>query len=157
MPRVVKWLGVGTLSFTFLLLAGCATGTGKTRTSAAADRLERSAVTFSAATCSGPRIRCSDNLYVTAARDFADDAREFHETVDTAGGRAVLSSFERLWHSYQKLRYEVSRSGDRQLQADLKPATEAFTDIQQHVKQWYSDADHALYGRGGYVLDPYYN
>jgi hypothetical protein len=156
-PRVAKWIGLGALQFAFALLAGCATGTGKTQTITAAGRLESSAVTFAAATCSGPGIQCVDDGYVVAASRFAADAREFHETVGNEGERAVLSSFERLWHSYQKLRYEVSRSGDRQLQADLKPATEAFTNAQQHVKQWYSHADHALYGRGGYVLDPYYN
>src|SRR5687767_657182 len=98
MPLVMRLIGPGTVWFAFVLLAGCATGTGKTRTITAADRLERSAVAFAAAACSGPGIQCVDNGYVTSAHEFAADSREFHETVGNGGDRAVLSSFERLWH-----------------------------------------------------------
>lgn len=154
---VARWIRPGAVPLAFALLASCATGSGKTQTVAAADRLEHSAVTFAAATCPGPGIQCVDSPYATTAHEFAAASREFHETVGEAGDRAVLSAFERLWHSYKKLRHEVSTSGDTQLQANFNPASEAFADVQQHVKQWYSDADHALYGRGGFVLDPYYN
>src|SRR5262245_5148224 len=98
MPVVARWFGVGAVLFTLVLPAGCTTT--ENRTLAPAERLERSAVTFSAATCSGPGIQCGDNLSVTAAHDFADNARDFRATVESSGDREVLSSFERLWHSY---------------------------------------------------------
>lgn len=69
----------------------------------------------------------------------------------------MVFAFHRLWGSYHKLRHEVDRLRDRQLQAEFKPTKEAFVDLQQHVKAWYSHADHGLYARGGYLLDPYYN
>jgi hypothetical protein len=55
------------------------------------------------------------------------------------------------------LRYQVSGYGDDSLEADFESTTRAFRQVQQCVKQWYSDADHSLLVRGGYGLDPYYN
>jgi hypothetical protein len=142
-----------TLALAVVLLAGCATT--HTRTATAADRLELSADAFAAGVCSEPKADCSRDL--PAARAFADQAHEFRQTLDSAGEREVVSSFEDLWRSYHKLRDQVDHLHDSQLQAGLKPITKAFVDVQRHVKTGYSDADPTLLMSGGYYFDPIYN
>jgi hypothetical protein len=138
------------------LLVGCATNQSKT--TGVADRLESAADTFAGRTCHEPDAACSSDSYLQLVHGLSDDAHEFRETLQAgASGRDVLLAYERLWRRYHALRYEVARSDDRALQADWSAVTAAFVDVQQHVKARYSDADPALYGRGGYTLDPYYN
>jgi hypothetical protein len=146
MRRIVN----ATLALAVVLLAGCATT--QTRTDSAADRLESSADAFAAGVCSEPKADCSSD-----ARAFADQAHEFRQTLDSAGERQVVSSFEDLWKSYHKLRDQVDHLHDSQLQAGLEPITKAFADVQRRVKMGYSDADPALLVSGGYFLDPIYN
>jgi hypothetical protein len=94
---------------------------------------------------------------VPAARTFADQAHKFRQTLDSAGEREVVSSFEDLWSSYHKLRAQVYHLRDSQLQVGLEPITKAFVDVQRHVKMGYSDPDPARYMSGGYYFDPIYN
>ena len=137
------------------LLAGCTTT--QTRTVNAAERLERSAEAFAAATCHEPSAGCSTNRYLPAARAFADQARRFEQTLQSAGDQEVVLAFERLWRSYHSLRDEVDRSRDRQARAELRPVTRTFIDVQRYVKNGYSYADPTVYASGGYTFDPYYN
>ena len=127
-----------------VLLAGCMTN-GTARTADAAERLERVATSYAAAS------------NVSAAQAFADQAREFHGTLGQEGAAGVLLAYQRLWRGYHTLRHEVNQSGDPSLRTELSPTTDAFYDVQQHIRAWYSDADTGLYSRGGYTLDPYYN
>ncbi|HEV7445414.1 MAG TPA: hypothetical protein VGO18_22655, partial [Steroidobacteraceae bacterium] len=90
------------------------------------------------------------------AREFADQAHDFRETVDRAGDREVILAYEQLWRTYQALRHEVERSDSRQAQVDLKSVTSAFRDVVRAMSG-YADADGALYARGGYQHDPYYD
>ena len=133
-------------------LAACATNP----TVPAADRLAHSAEAFTTTACSSTDV-CFSARYFTASERFTEQAWEFHETANTGTPLQILSSFEHLWHSYHKLRYEVSRSGNGTLDADFERTTRAFRHVQQCVKQWYSDRDPLLLVRGGYAFDPYYN
>jgi hypothetical protein len=65
-------------------------------------------------------------------------------------------AYEQLWRKYQALRQEVERSDSRQAQIDLKSVTQAFRDVVGDMSG-YADADSALYARGGYQHDPYYD
>ena len=153
---VVKSAVVVISGLAVVLLAACTTTT-HTRTARAADRLEGSAGVFAARTCYEPNTACSATQYLPAARQFADQAREFRQTLDNAGDQAVVFAFQRLWRAYHTLRDDVYRLRNRQLRVDLKPITHAFVDVQRHVKTGYSYADPTLYASGGYMFDPYYN
>jgi hypothetical protein len=111
-----------------------------------AGRLERSADAFAGYTRGNFRD----------ARELSDQAHDFRETVDRAGDREVISAYEQLWRSYQALRHEVERSDSRQAQVDFKSVTSAFRDVVRDMSG-YADADSALYARGGYQHDPYYD
>jgi hypothetical protein len=140
---------------TTVLLAGCVTT--HTRTASAADELERSAESFAAHTCYDLNAACSRGQQIPGALAFAERAHEFRQTLDTAGDQDVVSAYKRLWRSYHTLRDDVYRLHDGQLQADLKPLTRAFVDVQRNVKTGYSYADPALYAAGAYTFNPYYN
>jgi len=151
----VKLLEIASLALAIAILAGCATT--HTRTARAADRLERRADAFAARSCYEPRDACLASRYLSGARGFADEAREFRRTIDGAGDQQVVLAYERLWRKYHTLRDEVCGLRDRQVQGDLKPLKQAFVDVQRLVKNGYSYADPGLLASGGYVLDPYYN
>ena len=90
----------------------------------------------------------------THAREFADEAQNFRETVERlAGDTDVVLAYERLWHSFQSLRSAVGQS-DRQWQIAFKPVARAFRDV-QHEMLAYDDP--SVQARGGYWFDPYYN
>jgi hypothetical protein len=122
-------------------LAGCATNSNM---AASAGRLERSADAFAHDT----------HGYFRDAPAFADQAHDFRETVERAGDRAIILAYEQLWRSYQVLRHEVERSDNRDV--DLNPVRQAFRDVVRDIS-WYADADTALYARGGFQHDPYYD
>jgi hypothetical protein len=124
-----------------LALAGCATNSNL---ATSAGRLERSADAFARDT----------RGYFRDAPEFADQAHGFRETVERAGDREVVLAYEQLWRSYQVLRHEVERSDNRQV--DLNPVKQAFRDVVRDIT-WYADADTALYARGGFQHDPYYD
>lgn len=133
------------LALALVTLAACvATNSDNMKKSAA--RLERGADAFARNT----RGQFRD------APEFADHARDFRETLDHAGDREVVLAYEQLWRSYQSLRHEVKRSDSQQAQSDLQPVTEAFRDVVRRISG-YADADNALYARGGYQHDPYYD
>jgi hypothetical protein len=148
---------IAVLGLVAIALAGCAST--RTRTAKAADRLERSADAFAARTCDRSQAACSPEYLpaLPAAYAFADQARDFRRTLDSAGDERVVLAFERLWYSYHRLRNEVYRMRDPQLRADLKPTAKAFVDVQRHVKTGYSHADPLLYASGGLIFDPIYN
>jgi hypothetical protein len=152
---VVRSVVIATLALAVVLLAGCTTT--HIRTARAAEGLERSADAFADRICYEPNDSCPTDQYLPAAREFAVQAYEFRQTLDSAGDQEVVSAFKRLWRRYHTLRDEVYRLGDRQLQADLKPITQGFGDVQRQVRTGYSYADTALYANGGYTFDPYYN
>jgi hypothetical protein len=149
---VVKSCRIGAVLFALVWLAACATN----GTVPAADRLAHSAEAFTTTACASSDV-CFDARYFTAAERFTDQAGAFREMADTGTPLQILSSFEHLWHGYHKLRHEVSRSGNDALETDFEATTRAFRDVQQCVKQWYSDRDPLLLIRGGYAFDPYYN
>ena len=95
-----------------------------------------------------------DNL--PHAAEFAGQAHYFVEAVDGAGDRQVISAYERLWNDYQALREDVRRSGSQQTRDDFKPVAKAFASVARDIR-WYADADSALYARGGFQHDPYYD
>lgn len=136
-----------------MLIAGCETT--HFRTARAADTLDHRAGAFAARTCLEPNT--SSQQHLRSACAFADQAYEFRQTLGNAGDQEIVLVFQRLWRSYHALRDEVDGLHDRQLRADLKPVTQAFVDVQRHVKNGYSYADPTLYASGGYALDPYYN
>jgi hypothetical protein len=149
---VVTSCRIGAALFALVWLAGCATNP----TAPAAERLAHSAEAFATSACSSTDI-CFGARYFTASERFTDQAWEFREMADTGTPLQILSSFEHLWREYNKVRYEVSRSGNGTLKADFEPTTRAFRQVQQCVKLWYSDRDPLLLVRGGYAFDPYYN
>jgi len=127
-----------------------------TRTARAADKLEQRADAFAAGACYQSNAVCSSQPFA-AARGFADQVQEFRETCQNGSDQEVVFAFQFLWRSYHALRDAVYRLRDRQLLVDFKPVTQAFVDVQVHVKNGYSYADPTLYASGGYLLDPYYN
>jgi hypothetical protein len=136
------------LGLLVVLLAGCTTT--HTRSASVADGLESTADAFAARACYDTNPVCS------AAFGLTDQARKFRETLDIAGDEEVVFEFKRLWRSYQTLRGAVYLSHDRQLRADLKPTTQAFSDVQRIVKNRYAYADRSLYANGAYTFSPYY-
>jgi hypothetical protein len=134
---------VATSALVLLTLASCATT--RTQMMTSAGRLERRADAFASDT----------RGYFRDAPEFADQAHYFRETVDRAGDREVILAYEHLWRTYQVLRHEVERSDSAQARVDLKSVTEAFRDVVRDIRG-YADADSALYARGGYQHDPYY-
>src|SRR5262249_51578481 len=153
MKRVVKGCRVVAVLCALAGVAACATN----GTPAAAERLAHSADAFVTTACSSPTDACLDVRYFPAAGRFAEQALDFREMVDSGTPQQILSSFEHLWRDYHKLRHEVSRSGNEPLVAEFESTTRAFRQVQQCVKQWYSDRDTLLLVRGGYAYDPYYN
>ena len=127
-----------------MALVGCATVHSSIMRSA--DNLGSSASTFA----------------VDAGRDFphayefSNQAGYFLETVDRASDREVLSAYEHLWAEYHALRYEVEHSGNQHAVVDFKPVTQAFTHVARDIRG-YAGADSALYARGGFQHDPYYD
>jgi hypothetical protein len=151
----VKACRIAVVFFVLTGLAACVTSTNPTL--AAADRLARSAEAFATTACPPAHAVCSDARYLTTAERFTEQALDFRETADGGTPLQILNSYEHLWREYHKLRYQVSRSSDAPGAEDFALTTRAFRDVQQCVKLWYSQADHALLSRGGYGFDPYYN
>jgi hypothetical protein len=142
---VVRSSVIVTSALILVVLASCATTHSKNMM-ISAGRLERIADAFSS----------DARGYFRDAPEFADQAHDFRETVDRAGDRDVVLAYEQLWRTYQGLRQEVERSDSRQAKVDLKPVTQAFRDVVRDMGG-YADADSALYARGGYQHDPYYD
>jgi hypothetical protein len=138
----VKSKVVATSALVLVALASCATTQSNMMTSVG--RLERSVDAFDTDT----------HGYFRNAAEFADQAHDFRTTVDRAGDREVIVAYERLWRGYQALRQEVQGSDSPQAQVALKPVTQAFRGVVRGVSGY---ADSAVYARGGYQHDPYYD
>lgn len=151
----MRVLAIATFGLLCVALASCTTM--HERIIRAGDRLERNA---NALASGATYERGATDLvggYLRAAREFANEAQDFRRVADGAGDRDVVLAFEELWRSYHRLRHEVHRSHSPQARADFKPVTEAFVQVQRIVRNGYSYADTAVYARGGYYLDPFYN
>jgi hypothetical protein len=133
-----------------VLLGGCVST--HARLIQAANTLQERASAFAAADNSYARTGYSEQ-----AREFADQAHDFRQTVGSAGDLEVVHTFQELWRDYRALRDGVAHSHAPQARADLKPVSEAFVDVQRIVKNGYSYADSTVFASGRYVLDPYYN
>jgi hypothetical protein len=139
-------------------LAGCETT--HARLTSAADRLERSAAALDRQTRNEPDPTRSSSGYLPGlpgAREFAQQAHDFRQTVDGAGSQDVIYAYKNLWRSYHGLRDEVGGLHSRTIRADLEPVTEAFVDVERIVKNGYAPADGTLYSSGAYSFDPEYN
>ena len=151
----MRGLVIATFGLLCLALAGCATV--HERILNAGDRLERN--TNALASRASDDAGATDPVggYSRAAREFANEAGNFRRVADVAGDRDVVLAFEELWRRYQTLRQEINRNQSPRAQADFRPVTEAFVEVQRVVRNGYSYADTALYARGGYYFDPFYN
>ena len=125
-------------------LAGCATVHGNMTTSAG--NLAACATAFA--------LEAGQQL--PEAAEFAGEAHDFVGTLDRAGDRKVILTYQRLWDAYHDLRDEVARSASLQARIDFKPVTRAFAEVALDARG-YADADDALYARGGFQHDPYYD
>ncbi len=130
-----------------LTLAGCATV--RTSMLSSAGTLESSANAFLGQASEAGRA-------IPHAADFAADAHHFVETVNRAGDREVMLTYEHLWDAYHTLRDEVAASGSERARIDFEPVTRAFAGVALDIRG-YADADSALYARGGFQHDPYYD
>ncbi len=148
---VVRNVGFSMAGFMLVALAGCATTQGNLTSSA--DRLEHNA---DALAREEPRdTRAADyptTGYSRDARELADQAHDFRRTVmdRRADDREVKAAFEHVSRSYHTLRDDVDRSDSRDAQADLKPVTDAYLDVERAMGG-YPDADR--YARDGYTRE----
>ena len=125
---------------------GCATTHGNLTSSA--DRLERNAQALARDARDEPAYG-STTGYSRDAHQLADQAHDFRRTVadNRADSRDVNAAFEQLSRSYHELRDQVDRSDSRQAQADLKPVTEAYLDVERemggyaHSRRYARDGD----------------
>jgi chromosome segregation ATPase len=128
-----KGVVIVTMAWVALTLTGCVVTAHENLTSSA-DRLERSSETLAQNTRDeppAPEYRSAG--YSRDARALADKAREFRETLEDrrADDRDVRDSFERLSRRYHDLRDEIEHSGSRRAEADLRPVTEAYLDVER--------------------------
>jgi hypothetical protein len=73
--------------------------------------------------------------YVHDAHELADEAREFRHTAEdrSASDTDVKVAFERVSRRYHALRDDVDRSDSRTAQADLKPVTDSYLDVEREM------------------------
>lgn len=145
---VVRSIAAVTSGLIIAMLVSCAT-TPHAHMMSYADQLDRNAAAFASA-----GVTASPAGHSSGAREFADQAQDFRQTVERlAGDSDVVSAYERLWHSYQSLRYVV-RQSDSQWQVAFKPVTQAFRAVQRGMLAY---SDPSVQARAGYWFDPYYN
>jgi hypothetical protein len=113
-------------------LAGCVTTHGNLASSA--DRLERNADALSS-NSRDTRDYGVASGYSRDARELAEQTRDFRETLAdrNADDRDVKAAFERVSHTYHKLREDVDRADSRQAEIDLRPITEAYLDVEREM------------------------
>jgi outer membrane murein-binding lipoprotein Lpp len=127
-------LGAITASLLFILIAGCATMQGSLASSA--DKLERNADVLAR----DARMDSSGGYsrdYSSDARQLAEQAHDFRQTVDDrrSDERDVHRAFEELSRDYHALRDEIDRTDSRAAQADFRPVTEAYLDIEREMSK----------------------
>ncbi|HUI60169.1 MAG TPA: DUF4226 domain-containing protein [Steroidobacteraceae bacterium] len=115
-------------------LCGCATSRGNLTNSA--DRLERNADLLSDHVRDEPvAADYAPAGYTRDARALAEQAHEFRRVVQDgrADDRDVKVSFEQLSRRYHDLRDDVDRSDSHRAQADLRPVTDAYLDVEREM------------------------
>ena len=129
-------IGLTIASLAAVGFAGCASTHGNLQSSA--ERLERSAVELQSDARNG-----GSSGYYRDAQQFAEEARDFNRTLDDrrADRDDVQDAFRDLSARYHSLRDEVARSRDRDAEADFKPVTEAYLDVEREVRRM-GDREH---------------
>jgi hypothetical protein len=117
--RLRSWLAAPALA---LVLVGCATTGGGLASSA--ERLERTSSAFQ---------RSADDNYEGDARQLAEEAREFRQTLSDrrADDRDVREAFQDLSRRYHAARDEIERDHDRDADRDFAAVTEAYLDVER--------------------------
>jgi hypothetical protein len=124
-----KWLAVPVLA---VALVGCATTGGGLASSA--ERLERTSSAFE---------RGADSGYERDARQLAEEAREFRQTLSDrrADDRDVREAFQDLSRRYHAARDEIERDRDRNADRDFAAVTEAYLDVERAMNATDSRRD----------------
>ncbi len=126
-----RHIGSATAGLLLVALGACATTQGNLTSSA--DRLEHNATAL-ARDERGADYPANSN-YSRDARELADQAHDFRRLVEDrrADDRDVKASFESLSRSYHTLRDDADRAESRTAQADLKPVTDAYLDVEREM------------------------
>jgi outer membrane murein-binding lipoprotein Lpp len=127
-------------------LAGCVTTTHGNLASSAS-RLEGNADVLSRDSRDTRQDYASG--YTRDASELAEETRDFRETLAdrNSDDRDVKAAFERVSHTYHRLRDDVDRSDSHQAQVDLRPITEAYLDVEREMGGY----DRRRYAREGDV------
>jgi len=115
-------------------LCGCATP--RSGLTSSADRLERNADLLADHVRDEPvAADYAPAGYAHDARALAEQAHEFRRVAQDsrADDRDVKISFEQLSRRYHDLRDDVDRSESHQAQADLRPVTNAYLDVEREM------------------------
>jgi hypothetical protein len=133
---VEKRIALTLAALTAIGLAGCVTTQGNLESSA--ERLERSAEALRA----DARDDGASGGYYRDAQEFAEEARDFRRTLDErhADREDVQDAFRDLSSRYHALRDEVEHTRDRDAEADFRPVTEAYLDVEREMRR-YGDRD----------------
>lgn len=120
-----------------MTLGGCVT-TGGNLTSSA-DRLERSAYALQ----EEARDDGARSGYKRDARELAEEAREFRRTVEDrrASNEDVRDAFGQVSRRYHSMRDEVERSRSRDAEAEFRPVTDAYLDVEREMRSRDSKRD----------------
>ncbi|MBL8271755.1 hypothetical protein [Steroidobacter sp.] len=113
-----------------MALGGCAT-TGGNLTSSAT-RLERSAVALQ----EEARDDGARSGFRSDARELAEEARDFRRTVEDrrSDDGDVRDAFNDVSKRYHAMRDEVERSRSREAEAEFRPVTEAYLDVEREMR-----------------------
>ena len=111
-----------------MAVGGCVTAGGNLTSSAT--RLERTAYTLQD---EAPDTRQG---FRNDARELAEEAREFRRTVEDRGAsnEDVRDAFSDVSRRYHAMRDEVERSHSREAEADFRPVTEAYLDVEREMR-----------------------
>jgi hypothetical protein len=113
------------------LMGGCATSSHDSL-GRSADRLEHNSEVLAR---SDHGRGYASSSYSREADELAAKAHDFRQAVrDSRSDRRDLDvAFESLSRSYHALRDDVDRSDSREAQADLRPVTDAYLDIEREM------------------------
>ena len=114
-----------------IAIGGCAT-TGGGNLTGSANRLERSAYALQdEAKEDGAR-----QGYKRDARELAEEARDFRRTVEDrrSSSEDVSEAFGDVSRRYHAMRDEVERSRSREAEAEFRPVTDAYLDVEREMR-----------------------
>lgn len=115
-----------------LMSAGGCVTTGSGGLSSSAERLERNAYALEqTAHDEGER-----QGFRRDARELAEEARDFRRTVEdrSADHEDLEDAFRDVSRRYHAMRDEVERSHNRDVEADFRPVTEAYLDVEHAMR-----------------------